>query len=112
MKTQKFKIREKGRVHDASLPIIEIDIPTHCPGCGFELKIRNSWVNGCDGFYILSNTCCNDKFNHYPTIWENRILEPEKPTYPQGVICKRCNARNVYAEPNRPDGSYLCFECR
>ncbi len=28
------------------------------------------------------------------------------------VICRRCNAKNDFANPNQADGSYLCFECR
>jgi len=28
------------------------------------------------------------------------------------AICKKCNAKNDYAEPNQKDGSYVCFECR
>lgn len=40
-----------------------------------------------------------------------------KPSHPapkasSGVSCKRCNSKNDFAEPNQPDGSYLCFECR
>lgn len=35
------------------------------------------------------------------------------PTYPNGCVCKRCNSRNKWAEPNQKDGtSYICYECR
>jgi hypothetical protein len=34
------------------------------------------------------------------------------PTPQGGCQCKRCNNPNPYAVPNRPDGSYECFECR
>lgn len=33
--------------------------------------------------------------------------ESHKPT-----VCSRCNMQNDYAEPNQPDGSYICFGCR
>lgn len=26
--------------------------------------------------------------------------------------CVKCNEKNDYAEPNRADGSYMCFGCR
>ena len=29
-----------------------------------------------------------------------------------GCICKRCNSKNDYAQPNQADGTYICFECR
>lgn len=29
-----------------------------------------------------------------------------------GCVCKKCNAKNEYAEPNEPDGSYVCYDCR
>jgi hypothetical protein len=29
-----------------------------------------------------------------------------------GCVCHRCNASNPWAAPNRPDGKYLCYECR
>jgi hypothetical protein len=31
---------------------------------------------------------------------------------PNGCVCKRCNSANRWAAPNKPDGSYVCFECR
>lgn len=27
-------------------------------------------------------------------------------------VCRKCNAKNEYANPNQPDGSYVCYECR
>lgn len=30
----------------------------------------------------------------------------------RGCVCARCNSRNEWAEPNRKDGTYVCFECR
>lgn len=33
-------------------------------------------------------------------------------TSSKGCVCKRCNSLNRWAEPNQPDGKYLCFECR
>jgi hypothetical protein len=30
----------------------------------------------------------------------------------KGCICMKCNTKNDWAEPNRPDNKYLCFECR
>lgn len=29
-----------------------------------------------------------------------------------GVVCKRCNDLNPFAEPNQADGTYTCFGCR
>lgn len=29
-----------------------------------------------------------------------------------GCVCMRCNAKNEWAIPNRPNGKYLCYECR
>lgn len=29
-----------------------------------------------------------------------------------GHNCSKCNTLNEFAESNRPDGTYLCFECR
>lgn len=29
-----------------------------------------------------------------------------------GCVCMRCRSRNQFAEPNRPDGKYVCYECR
>lgn len=31
---------------------------------------------------------------------------------PNGCVCRRCNSANRWAAPNKPDGSYVCFECR
>jgi hypothetical protein len=28
------------------------------------------------------------------------------------AVCKRCGAGNEWAVPNRPDGTYICYECR
>lgn len=33
-------------------------------------------------------------------------------TSSSGCLCMRCNSENKWAEPNRPGGKYLCFECR
>jgi len=32
--------------------------------------------------------------------------------YPNGVVCKKCNCKNEYAEPNQDDLSYICYSCR
>lgn len=37
--------------------------------------------------------------------------KPVAPT-PTSQLCKKCNDLNEFAEPNQPDGSYLCFGCR
>ncbi len=29
-----------------------------------------------------------------------------------GCICVKCNSKNEFAEPNQPNGKYICFECR
>ena len=35
------------------------------------------------------------------------------PPVPSGpCICKKCNEKNDYAEPNQPDGGYVCYQCR
>jgi hypothetical protein len=37
-------------------------------------------------------------------------VRPAKTT--MGVTCKSCNTINEFASPNRPDGSYVCYNCR
>ncbi len=34
------------------------------------------------------------------------------PVTPGPVICKTCNMKNDYGEPNQKDGSYVCYGCR
>lgn len=29
-----------------------------------------------------------------------------------GMHCKKCNEKNDYADPNQPDGTYVCYGCR
>ena len=29
----------------------------------------------------------------------------------QGCVCTKCNDRNRWAEPNQPNGTYICFAC-
>lgn len=29
-----------------------------------------------------------------------------------GMHCKKCNEKNEYADPNQPDGTYVCYGCR
>jgi hypothetical protein len=31
---------------------------------------------------------------------------------PKGMKCSRCGNGNDYAEPNSPDGSFVCYTCR
>lgn len=43
------------------------------------------------------------------------VAEDTPPTRREGLqvcVCKKCNEQNEYAEPNQPDGSYLCVSCR
>lgn len=42
----------------------------------------------------------------------NRATQVTTPMATYGFNCSRCNSRNDYATPNRPDGTYVCFECR
>ena len=44
--------------------------------------------------------------------WRFRFVGSGKQVCSAGCICKKCNAKNDYAEPNQSDGTYLCFECR
>lgn len=30
----------------------------------------------------------------------------------QKQICTKCKTINEYAEPNQPDGTYICYGCR
>lgn len=30
----------------------------------------------------------------------------------EGCVCRKCNSKNEYAEPNQKDGTYVCYECR
>lgn len=41
-----------------------------------------------------------------------RRVHNAKPVYKDGCVCIKCKARNIYAEPNMPDGSYFCYNCR
>lgn len=36
-------------------------------------------------------------------------IVPEKP---KEVICVGCKLKNDHAEPNRPNGVYVCYDCR
>lgn len=42
------------------------------------------------------------------------IVAQQAPSKPQGMQCARvdCRAFNEYAEPNQPDNTYICFQCR
>lgn len=45
--------------------------------------------------------------------YSTEAVEPiAKPTIVVPQVCKRCNEGNPWAEPNQPDGSFLCFSCR
>lgn len=58
--------------------------------------------------------------HHQPTFRVLRPVSSWKPgCYPAsvsapsgGCTCVKCNGLNEYAAPNRPDGTYVCFECR
>lgn len=41
-------------------------------------------------------------------IYDSKVQHPAG----GGVCCKRCHDINPYAEPNQPDGSFLCRACR
>lgn len=32
--------------------------------------------------------------------------------FPDGMFCRKCQSFYKYAEPNRPDGTLLCYSCR
>lgn len=36
---------------------------------------------------------------------------PSKPANTGTLVCNSCNTPNPYAEPNQPDGTYVCWEC-
>jgi hypothetical protein len=42
-------------------------------------------------------------------VWEETVTKPQAVT---GVVCRECKDKNDFAEPNQPDGSYICFGCR
>lgn len=58
-----------------------------------------------DNSYISSATFCN----HPSKTSQN---EPLPTISVGGVRCARCGLPNEYGSPNRPDGSYVCYECR
>lgn len=35
-----------------------------------------------------------------------------KRKYPDGMVCKKCEAFFEFAEPNQTDGSLVCYTCR
>lgn len=70
-------------------------------------KPFNSWgsdQNDLEHYGVTLDTCC---------IWthiNNLMLhEPEEATI---LSCKHCPTTSEYAEPNQPDGSFICYSCR
>lgn len=48
---------------------------------------------------------------YYAADQDARVV-PYTPRASAPCVCARCNTANPHAEPNRPDGSYVCYECR
>lgn len=106
---QKFRIRQGG-TGGITQPLVEIEILSHCPTCGLHLKLNHSFEQDC--FDVQLNSCCSAMYATYPKIWANQIIRDTAPTYPNGVVCNKCHGRNPYAVPNRPNGIYVCYECK
>ena len=111
MTTQKFMCYPG----DENSTPVEIDIPTHCPICDIEIVVA-PFLNGGVSFFVIMNwkQCCSNIFSNHLSIWAKYGVQtqPIQIGYPDGVVCKKCNGRNPWGEPNRPDGTYLCYECK
>jgi hypothetical protein len=49
--------------------------------------------------------------NPFPSSARSGPVREQKFTV-TGCVCKNCNSSNECALPNRPDGSYVCYNCR
>lgn len=43
---------------------------------------------------------------------EEHFNNINRPTYPDGMFCRKCQTFYKYAEPNQDDGTLLCFSCK
>lgn len=86
-----------------------------------KIKYKTFWDrsgNGIDIIDALDEYDCNYGYLVYED--ENMdmmILSSDseiqiKSRVSTGLGCKRCHDFNSFAEPNQPDGSYVCFSCR
>lgn len=86
-------------VHGAWSPYI---VPEECPTCGAELAI---FPDSMPGPFNAMGGC-----NH--TMQWDDLRKISTPKAAVLLHCFGCNAPNPQAEPNRPGGKYMCFECR
>lgn len=43
---------------------------------------------------------------------EMYVLNVKNKKFPDGMFCRKCQNFYKFAEPNRPDGTLLCYSCR
>lgn len=80
-------------------------IPCACPDCGDPLVLSEDSAPG--PFNALEDPC------HHMMPWSAlRAISTKKQTEPVVCVCMQCKLVNPHAEPNRPDGGYLCYNCR
>lgn len=51
---------------------------------------------------------CGDVMPYY----DSPVILGEKPVAKPICVCHKCGEQNEYAEPNQPDGRYVCVSCR
>lgn len=78
-------------------------VPCECPVCGGALRLADDSAPG--PFNFLDDPC------HHMMRWSDlKAVSTPKQVGP--VRCVQCKLVNPQAEPNLPDGGYLCYNCR
>lgn len=77
---------------------------------------KNGWMLDSDSKDLIGNTNLINNISQYITAYWVPIYEIKliKSTIKQNhsVQCKRCQNKDFpYAEPNQPDGSFICWSC-
>lgn len=80
-------------------------VPDECPDCGEPVEMCAGSAPG--PYNALESPC------HHMMPWSAlRAVSTRKQTGPLVCVCVRCKLPNPFADPNLPDGGYLCYNCR
>lgn len=71
-------------------------------------------VSETSGFltWVIKETDCNLDLVSLLDRLEFYFINLKRKNYPDGMFCRKCQSFYKYAEPNRPDGTLLCYSCR
>lgn len=78
-------------------------VPVSCPRCGCTLKVCGDTPIG--PFNALDDPCL-----HLMHWLDLQAVSTRKHSGP--AVCVHCKLVNEHAEPNQPDGGYVCYNCR